>query len=293
VTHPLVSVVIPAYNNDAYIRRTIESVLSQTYPTLEVIIADHASSDRTLEEVSNFANDERVTVLTTPSGGGALRNWNRVSSEAKGDYIKLVCGDDLLRPDIVAAQVAGLEENPSAVLAASRRSIVDAQDKTVINARGLAGLTGVVEGKQAVRRTVRAGTNIFGEPACVMMRRSVLEEVGLWDSRFPYLIDEATYVRVLLTGDLFAIGEPMASFRVSDSQWSVRLLREQSDQAVAFHEWLGREYPDVLSPRDIRHGNSGARRTARLRRLAYWTLGRRMSARAEIGERQSKAGSRR
>ncbi|MGA0568912.1 glycosyltransferase family 2 protein [Rathayibacter sp. KR2-224] len=272
------SVVIPAYNNDAYIRKTLESVLAQTYPSIELIVADHSSSDRTLEEVSRFTSDPRVTVLTTPGGGGALRNWNRVSSAATGKYVKLVCGDDLLRSDIVARQVEGLEANPSASLAASQRSIVDANDKAIVRARGLAGLHGLVPGKEAVRRTVRAGANIFGEPACVMIRRSALEEVGYWDSRYPYLIDEATYVRVLLTGDLFALAEPMASFRVSHTQWSVRLVKEQAEQASAFHKWLGKEHPEVVSPGDVRRGNAQARRTAQLRRLAYTLLKRRMGA---------------
>ena len=62
-------------------------------------------------------------------------------------------------------QVAALTAHPSAVLAASARDIVDAAGTPVLRNRGLGGLRGEVTGTEAVRRTVLAGTNIFGEPA--------------------------------------------------------------------------------------------------------------------------------
>lgn len=274
---PLVSVVIPAYNNDEYLEQTIRSVLDQSYSPLEVIIADHASTDRTLEVMQAFADDPRITLLSTDAGGGALRNWNRVSEVATGTYLKLVCGDDIIYPELISRQVEALEANPSAVLAASRRDIVDADGQPFIRGRGLAGLSGLHPGSVAIRKSVRNGTNIFGEPACVLMRRESLEKAGWWDSRFPYLIDQASYTRVLLSGDFIAVDEPLAAFRVSASQWSVRLVKDQSRQTMAFHDWLAEEHPDVIRATDRRIGNLRARAMARARQLTYVYLGRRMS----------------
>src|SRR5207344_678025 len=96
--------------------------------------------------------------------------------------------------------------------------------------RGLAGLAGRVPGRMAVRHTVVAGSNIFGEPACVLFRRDALDGAGGWDGRHPYVIDEATYVKVLLHGDFFGIDRALAAFRLSSSQWSVHLARDQSSQ---------------------------------------------------------------
>lgn len=67
----------------------------------------------------------------------------------------------------------------------------------MLRGRGL-GMRGEVTGTEAIRRTVLAGTNIFGEPASVLFRRAALIDVGGWDGRFPYLIDLATYCAVLL-----------------------------------------------------------------------------------------------
>jgi glycosyltransferase involved in cell wall biosynthesis len=269
-------VVVPAYNNATTIERTIDSILAQTHTDLEIIIADHSSKDDTWQVIQRYAEDPRVTLLQTESGGGALRNWNRVSQAATSTYLKLVCGDDLIAPTLIAEQLAALEANPGATLSACSRDIVDVHDKPVLRARGLAGFDGVVPGRDAIRRTVVSGTNIFGEPACVLMRTATLERVGWWDSRFPYLIDEATYARVLLEGDFVAVPESLASFRVSDSQWSVKLANSQAEQASAFHRWLHEEHPDVVSRFDLWRGNLAARVTAMLRRTAYVVLRARM-----------------
>ncbi len=93
---PRVSIVIPAYNNADYLAETVDSVLAQTFTDFEVVIADHSSTDGTWDVMQRYADEPRVRLLRTEAGGGALRNWNRVSQEAGGELIKLVCGDDLL-----------------------------------------------------------------------------------------------------------------------------------------------------------------------------------------------------
>lgn len=282
MTTPLVSVVIPAYNNAEHIRQAVESVLDQTFPHIEVIIGDHSSTDGTWELLQPYASDPRVTLFRTPAGGGAERNWNAVTDRAVGRYLKLVCGDDLLHPEALQQQVADLEANPGAGLAASRRIIIDASGRTIIAARGLDGLRGLVPGRIALRRMLRSGTNILGEPACVTLRRDLLVAAGGWDATHPYLIDSATYAAVLRDSALMAQPASLASFRLSGSQWSVRLARQQAAQARAFHRALRAQDPMSFSRADLFVGNVRATILALGRRLIYFALARRLRG-APIG----------
>lgn len=286
VSAPRVSVVVPAFQNEDYLRATMESVLAQTYRDFELVVADHSSTDRTWAIMQEFARDERVRLLSTPAGGGAERNWNRVTQEARGELVKLVCGDDLLAPHSLAAQVAAFDTHDEVsdngpgrvVMVASARDIVDASGRPVVRAHGLGGLSGRVRGREAIRRSVIKGANIFGEPCCVLVRRTALEEAGGWHGDPGFLIDQATYCRVLLRGDLVIAPGSLAAFRISSTQWSVALARQQSRSAAEMHRQIAELVPGLLSPRDVRVGNVRATLRAFQRRLVYLYLGARMTA---------------
>lgn len=275
---PTVSVVVPAYNNGDYIEQTVRSVLAQTFTDFELVVADHASRDDTWARLQAFADDPRVTLLRTPAGGGAKRNWDAVSQAATGELVKLVCGDDVIHPRMLEKQVAAFRSRPGVEVVASRRAIIDAHGRVLVKGRGLGRMRGPVAGSVALRRSVLAGGNLFGEPMCVMMRRSTLEAIGWWDGRQPYYIDLGTYAHALMRGTFVPVPEVLAGFRVSDTQWSVRLTAEQSAQAAAFHRRLHAEHPDVISRSDVAIGNATAHVAALRRRGAYAVLGRRMQA---------------
>lgn len=277
MTSPLISVVVPAYNNEQFIAETMRSVLDQQGIDLELIVADHSSADGTWERMQEFAGDPRVRLMTTPSGGGAEANFNRVSREARGRYIKLLPGDDYLLPGMLSRQAAVLENSPDVVLTACRRQLIDARGKILIAAHGLKGVRGPLTGAQAIRHVVRTGSNVFGEPGSVLMRRDALERAGYWDFSHPYLVDQATYVNVLLEGDFVPDVVPGAAFRLNIGQWSVALTDQQFDQVSGFHRSMNERYPNIVSASDVRIGNVRAWLMAQQRRLTYRILQRRMS----------------
>ena len=276
MTAPLVSVVIPTFQSAAFVKRTLNSVLAQTYSSFEVVVADHGSTDGTWEKLQPYVGDPRVRTLRTEPGGGAERNWNRVTDEATGTYLKLVCADDLIYPSCLAEQVRVMEEHPDVALVAAKRDLVDPGDGVLIRGRGLGGLAGKVSGPTAIRTAVRAGSNIFGEPACVLLRTELVQKVGGWSGQQPYLIDEDLYVKVLGHGDFFAVPKTLAAFRVSDTQWSVDLARKQASQAAAFHRRVRATQPEAVSAADVRIGSMRAAGMAWARRAAYLVWRRRM-----------------
>ena len=271
-----VSVVVPSFNNADHIERTMDSILAQTYRDIEVIVSDHSSSDGTWELLQPYADDPRVRLFQTTTGGGAPRNWTVVCEAAKGRYLKLVCGDDLIYPTCLEEQVQAIESDPDIVLVACQRDVVDDIGRPLVRSRGLHGLEGKVPGSVAVRRTVRAGTNVFGEPGCVLFDREVLERTGWWDARAPYLIDQATCSRVALQGSIYALRRSLAGFRVSSEQWSVKLAHTQAEHAAQFHHTVAAENPGLLSEGDVRLGDRKATAMAWIRRATYAYLRHRM-----------------
>lgn len=274
---PPVSVVVPTYNNASFVAATLRSIRDQSFADFELVVADHASRDDTWEIVSSFAaEDARVRVLRTERGGGAARNWNRVTDEARGRMLKLVCADDLLYPSCLAEQVSALQENPGVSLVAAKRDVVDANGDLLVRDRGLAGMTGRVPGRVAIRRSVVSGTNPFGEPACVLMLAEQARRAGGWSAEQPYFIDQDMYVKVLRMGDLVALPRSLAAFRVSSTQWSVALAREHGSQARAFYRRVADVDSTVVRPSDVAIGASRGYAYALARRLAYVWWARRM-----------------
>lgn len=280
MTQPLVSVVVPSFQNASTIGRTLGSVLGQGIDDLEVVVSDHSSTDGTLAAVAPFLDDPRVRLVSTPDGGGAERNWNRATDEARGRYLKLVCGDDVLYPGCLQTQVDALEQHPTAGVCAVQRDLVGAGDQVLLRGRGLGGLRGLVPGPEAVRATVRAGANLLGEPMCTLLRTDLVRQVGGWRATQPYLIDEDLYVRVLRHADLVAVPQALAAFRLTSTQWSVRLATEQARQAGAFHERVRHDFPEHVSWWDEHLGTAQALRTAWLRRAAYVVWRKKMAVAA-------------
>lgn len=272
----VISVVIPAFNNEPFIEQAMRSVLEQQDVDLELIVADHASTDRTRDRIESLADDPRVSVLSTAPGGGAAANFRRVSAAAQGDFIKLLPGDDFLLPGVLARQQRALIDHPRAVMTACRRQLVDARGHVVWAAHGLRGARQYMSGPAAIRHVVRAGSNVFGEPGCVLMRRTAFEAAGGWDFTHPYLVDEATYANVLQSGDFIGDMQPGAAFRLNNGQWSVALADEQYRQVASFHRLMHARDPLVVRSADVRIGNTRAWLMAQRRRLTYRILRRRM-----------------
>lgn len=104
-----ISIIIPTYNCERYISETIDSILSQTYKNIEVIVVDDGSNDRTAEIVSAYGEPVRL-ILQINSGVCTARN--RGISESVGEYICLMDHDDYWFPDKLSQQVELLKENP-------------------------------------------------------------------------------------------------------------------------------------------------------------------------------------
>jgi len=224
---PLVSVCIPAYKAERYIAATIESVLAQTTDDWELVVVDDASPDATFAIAARYASDGRVVVTRNAANLGPVGNWNHVVARARGRFVKLLCSDDLLHPTCLAHQAAALAAHPTAGMVAARRDVIDGDGRVVIAGRGLAGLLGLVPGRDALARMVSIGTTPFGEPSIVLFRAEALRQAGPFRDDYATLADVDRYAEVLRHWDCVALDETVGAFRMSAGSWSDRSHRAQ------------------------------------------------------------------
>lgn len=113
---PLVTVVTVTYNSARYVRDTIESVLAQTYPVIEYIIADDCSSDDTWNIIKSY-NDPRIIAHRNEKNLGEYPNRNKAIEQATGKYLIFIDGDDIIFPHGIAFFVSMMEAFPDAGMA--------------------------------------------------------------------------------------------------------------------------------------------------------------------------------
>ena len=118
--HPRVSVLMTAYNREAFIADAIESVLAQTFTDFELIIVDDVSNDRTVEIARQFAaRDPRIRVVVNERNLGDYPNRNRAAELATGEFIKYHDSDDVIYPHCLAVMIGMLAAYPEATVALS------------------------------------------------------------------------------------------------------------------------------------------------------------------------------
>lgn len=226
---PLVSICIPTYLGARYIAAAIGSVLDQTFTDFELLIVDDNSCDNTLAEVLE-SSDSRIRVLKNKINIGAQGNWNRCLDEARGKYIKLLPQDDLLVPTCVEQQVEIFERDVMRKIALifCARTIVSSESYPILLRAYPSARSGVIHAHSIIRKCIRRGTNLIGEPGAVLFRAETARAIGGFDASIPYVIDLDYWFRLLLNGDAYYFADALSSFRISDGSWSVAIGAGQS-----------------------------------------------------------------
>lgn len=263
---PLVSVVVPVFNGARFLPETIASVEAQTYPRVELVLVDGGSTDGSREWVE--ASGLRHELL--PAGTPAWRTWTRATELAHGDFITLLCQDDLLWPEALESQVENLNRHPQAQASVAQRDLINAQGTVFYRGRGLMGLPGsLYSGREVIRACFRQGANVIGEPHMLLAARDALLRAMPWRGERPYLLDLDTYCALFSQpGFMVAVQHTsIGAFRVSSDSWSTRLVKQQVGQFDDWRRHWARE-PDLSRSDSIRSW-MGIRRQALTRSAAY------------------------
>ena len=213
---PLVTVAIPTFNRADLVEQCVRSVMEQTYPNIEILVSDNASSDETLKRLSAI-DDKRLRVVTSQTNVGAIGNFNKCIDEARGDYFVLAADDNFYRPQFVekCVRLIEIEPNLPIVLAAYDVLIVNEffdNDRRVVPARLSKKLsTGVWQGTDILQEYLHG--RISAQLLSSLVRTDILRRNGGYNPH-PCASDEATWIPFLLEGRAGLVNEPCATYMV-------------------------------------------------------------------------------
>src|SRR5208282_2205254 len=193
VMKPLVSILIPAFNAQAWISDTLGSAIAQTWQQKEIIVVDDGSTDQTLAIARQFESDQLKVVTQKNQGAAAARN--KAFSLSKGDYIQWLDADDLLAPDKIARQIEAVDEAPNKLmlLSGSWGRFIYRYNRTKFVPNALWCDLSPVE--WLVRKM---GQNLYMQTATWLVSRELTEAAGPWDTRLLGDDDGEYFCRVLL-----------------------------------------------------------------------------------------------
>lgn len=237
-TRPTVSVVVPCYNYGHFLPDAVSSALDHSGLDLEVIVVDDASTDDSAEVARRLAErDARVRVLVHPANKGHIATYNDGLAEVRGDYVVLLSADDLLTPGSLTRSVALLEQHPSVTLVYGLPvSFTGAPPTPATRVTGWS----LWSGGTWLRRVCATARNPIVNPE-VVLRRSVLDDVGGYDPRHPFAADLLLWMQAAQRGDVGRVnGAHQALYRVHGQNMTTTdfagVLANQRNVYAAFEE---------------------------------------------------------
>lgn len=165
---PRVSVVVPIYNQEPFIRETVESVLAQDYANIELVLSDDGSTDGTSEILRRYEADhpQQVKVVRSERNTGIAGAFNRGLDAHTGDYVAWLGGDDVMLPGKLTRQVAVLEARPDAVGCCHDAEVFDSA-----SGRTYGRFTEVYNGRRGVRD---GGVELLLDPTYLMLPSTMM-----------------------------------------------------------------------------------------------------------------------
>jgi glycosyltransferase involved in cell wall biosynthesis len=203
---PKVSIGLPVYNGQDYLRFAIDSILRQEYSDFELIISDNASEDATADICREYSKeDNRIRYYRSPVNQGAARNYRFVFEHARGKYFKWTAHDDICLPSFLRRCIEVFQRaSPSVVLVAPKTMIIDADGKpTNMYTESLD-----IRAAQPYRRLAGVLRTIQWAPAQFgLIRAEALAKTRLIDSF--YASDYILLAELALLGEIWEIPEEL------------------------------------------------------------------------------------
>jgi glycosyltransferase involved in cell wall biosynthesis len=227
-TRPRISVVIPTHNRSRLLKLTLQTVLWQREVDLEAIVVDDGSSDDTALTVAN-SDDPRIRFLHHESAQGVSTARNHGIEEARGEWIAFLDDDDLWAPQKLARQLEAAGSTATWVYTGEVE--MDSRQRVIAGAPP--------EPPAVVLRRLPKASLIPGGCSGVIATRKAIAAAGAFDPGFVNLADWDLWIRLVRTGPLAWVSEPLVGYRVHPGQSSldVGLILREAARFERKHGW--------------------------------------------------------
>jgi glycosyltransferase involved in cell wall biosynthesis len=254
---PLVSVCIPVYNGAKHLEVCLDSAIGQTYTNLEILLVDDGSTDDSVSIIDQFAlKDKRIRLIRNEQNAGMTGNWIKSIEQAKGEWIKLLFQDDLMRADCVEKMYAACMEQQALFCFCARDFLVEDSaserlqtyfQKQVLRPENYFKSTSILQ-KEDILKLAEKNLliNFLGEPIVTFFAKKIIGQTGTFKKGLTQLVDYEFMLRALLTVPSCFLPEKLVTFRVhgeavSDSHFQNKeklVKNELIEPLIIFHEYL-------------------------------------------------------
>ncbi len=235
---PLVSIIIPTYNRAALLKEAIDSALAQTYPNLEVVVADNASTDGTQAAVSGYTGDPRFRYFKNSSNLGMVGNWRKALLEhTAGEWFLLLSDDDLLLdPDYIAEAVRLINEFPKTMLVYANGYRRTGKTDTPLD---------LPFGRNQSGKTIFLTRDAVGPQdfmLCnVLFNRPLAIKLNAFSNEYNIACDSELFLEMCLSGDVGYIGKPVSAYRIHENNL-IQNYSRNSEMLLNHMDWFVRPY---------------------------------------------------
>lgn len=235
----LVSVVVASYNHARYLPRRMESLISQTYPNIEILVIDDCSPDNSVEVLRAYAHHPHVRLIERETNGGWVAVSNQGIELARGEYVLFANCDDDCEPQMIECLVAALAPNPKAGLAFCRSAMVDEHGARIgddFTVRERAFRARCADDCLLLRDEMRRflmHSCVIPNLSAALIRRSCFESVGALSHEYKACSDWDLFFRIADHFDFVYVASPLNNFRQHG-----RTIRSATKGRITYDEFF-------------------------------------------------------
>lgn len=220
---PIVSISVITYNSSKYVLDTLESIKSQTYSPLELVVSDDCSTDNTVEICRKWIEENKsrfagAKVISAPKNQGISANYNQGMDNCSGDYIKEIAGDDMLLPNCVEDYMDFVNTNPNANFCFGRAIVFDGTEERRKNYEQFFVYECFnMSSEEQYKFLMESGNFICS--ATFFYNRKKMIELGIRnDERIPMMEDYPKWINILAHGgELSFLDKEVVKYRMSST----------------------------------------------------------------------------